>query len=284
MLASVQKKEKCIHPLLRDPVLVITKVLKRIMWRVRITMRGVHMNKTSKKMRAWTIQVVFVLMFFASYSTILVGNEGYGMEKPKHIILLGASVAKDWKMDDLPKRVNLQGFRFEYVWEYQFDKTKPLQEILQRKENKPDAIFIKECAAYFPGDLQNYQALMKTWVKQCREAKVIPIPTTVVPVIRPDSIKMRAKEFVKRLLGRPTSKTQIAEIIKYNDWVKSYAQEQGLVVLDLETPLHISDADRSLRLDLHSGDGLHLNEKAYALLDRIVVPVLDKAFGKPKKY
>ena len=241
------------------------------------------MNKASKKMRAWTIQVVLFLMFFASYSTILVGNEGYGMEKPKHIILLGASVAKDWKMDDLPKRVNLQGFRFEYVWEYQFDKTKPLQEILQRKENKPDAIFIKECAAYFPGDLQNYQALMKTWVKQCREAKVIPIPTTVVPVIRPDSIKMRAKEFIKRLLGRPTSKTQIAEIIKYNDWVKSYAQEQGLVVLDLETPLHISDTDRSLRLDLHSGDGLHLNEKAYALLDRIVVPVLDKAFGEPKK-
>ncbi len=160
---------------------------------------------------------------------------------------------------------------------------KNLHLILLRKENRPNAIFIKECAAYFPGDLQSYQRLMETWIKQCREAKVIPIPTTVVPVIRPDSLKIKVKELIKRILGRPTSETQIKEILRYNDWIKSYARKEGLTVLDLETPLHISDMDRSLRLDLHSGDGLHLNEKAYALLDRIVIPTLDKAFGGQKK-
>ena len=61
------------------------------------------------------------------------------MEKPKHIVLLGASVGKDWKIEDLPKRLTIHNYQFEYVGEYQFDKTKPLQEILQRKENKPDA-------------------------------------------------------------------------------------------------------------------------------------------------
>jgi lysophospholipase L1-like esterase len=203
------------------------------------------------------------------------------MEKEKLITLLGASVGKAWKIEDFPKRLGTQDYRFEYVGEYQFDKTKPLRQILERKENKPDAIFLKECAAYFPGDMQNYQRLMETWIRECREAKVIPVPTTVVPVIRDDSFKTQLKDLVKRVIGRPTSTWCLREIIKYNDWVKAYARKEGLVVLDLETPLHTSKEDRSLRLDLHSGDGLHLNKKAYELLDQIVLPTLNQIFQNP---
>ena len=221
------------------------------------------------------------------------------MQKPKHIVLLGASVGKAWNIESLPNRITKSSssplppdalrltvvpYRFEYVGKYQFDKTDSLQEILKRKENKPDAIFLKECAAYFPGDLPKYQELMKGWVTQCKQAGVIPIPTTVVPMIRDLPLKTRVKDLIKWVIGRSTQgsihTSRLTGILQYNDWIKSYPLKEGLVVLDLETPLHVSNEDRSLRLDLHSGDGLHLNEKAYALLDKIVIPTLEKALDK----
>ena len=208
------------------------------------------------------------------------------MTDAKHVVLLGASVGHDWKIESLLERLkqvgSAQNYRFEYVGEYDFDKTKPLMAILQRKENKPDAIVIKECAAYYPGDLRQYQELMKGWVKECRNAGVVPIPTTVVPVIssKNKTIVEIAKDFIKSLLGRPTTSSQLEGIFQYNDWIREYAAQEGLTVLDLEAPLRTSQDDRSLRVDLHSGDGLHLNSKAYEILDAIVVPTLDRAIHK----
>mgnify|MGYP005846755099 FL=1 len=224
------------------------------------------------------------------------------MQKPKHIILLGASVGNVWNIASLPDRLIKGGsfplpgdpsrlaasqYLFEFVGEYRFDKTEALQQILKRKENKPDAIFLKECAAYFPGDLSKYQELMESWIRQCKESKVIPIPTTVVPVIKPDfsNLKLKFKDTIRWVLGRPTLASRLEGLIKYNDWIRSYAQKENLTILDLEAALRVSERDRILKIELHSGDGLHLNEKAYAILDQIVLPTLDHAFknGRIKK-
>jgi len=226
--------------------------------------------------------------------------EVHAVQKPKHIVLLGASVGNAWNIDSLPDRVikvslspltpyssrlTVFPYRFEYVGEYEFDKTNALQQILKRKENKPDVIFIKECAAYFPGDLSNYQELMKSWIKQCKESKILPIPTTVVPVIKPDfsTLGIKIKDTIKWVLGRPTLASRLEGLIKYNDWIRSYAQKEGLTILDLEAALRISEGDRSLKMELHSGDGLHLNQKAYSILDQIVLPTLDQALRDDKR-
>ena len=274
-----------------------------------------------------------IILFLPAICLLLIiGSEIQAMQKPKHVVLLGASVGKAWNIESLPKRIsqlnpsnstnpsnptnssnptnpsnssnptnptnpsnpknpsnptnptNSINYRFEYIGEYQFDKSKALQQILQRKENKPHVIFIKECAAYFPGNLPQYEELMKGWVIRCKETGVIPIPTTVVPVIKDLPLKTRLKDLIKWVIGRPTQGAihtlRLKEILLYNDWIKSYARKEGLIVLDLEAPLHIDNENRSLRLDLHSGDGLHLNEKAYAILDKIVIPTLEKAFDK----
>ena len=125
---------------------------------------------------------------------------------------------------------------------------------------------------------------MKEWVAQCKQTGVIPIPTTVVPVVKDLPLKTKVKDLMKWVIGRPTfgpvHALRLTGILQYNDWIKSYSQKEGLVVLDLEAPLHVSKEDRSLRPNLHSGDGLHLNEKAYSLLDKIVIPTLEKALDK----
>jgi hypothetical protein len=221
-----------------------------------------------------------IKVILAGCLLLLVQTEVSGMEKAKHVLLLGASVGKAWEIEGLSQRLGLKDYRFEYVGKYDFDKTDALKAILARKENRPDAVFIKECAAYFPGDLDKYKKLMEGWVKECRSAGVTPIPTTVVPVIRDESLKTRIKDIIKRLIGRPTSEARLTGILAYNDWIKSYARQEGLMVLDLEAPLRVSENDRSLRKDLHSGDGLHLNAKAYVLLDSIVQSVLSKALMK----
>jgi hypothetical protein len=206
-------------------------------------------------------------------------------QEQKHIILLGASVGKAWNINGLPDRSKNQKYSFEYVGLYRFDKSSALQEILARRENKPAAVILKECAAYIPNEVTFEQAksLMNRWIDQCQRVGVIPIPATVTPVTHSLDEKFKtknpAKRLVKRVLGI-SMKTKMEAIIEYNDWVKAYSKEKGLIVLDLETPLRTSSDGRFLREDLTKGDGLHLNAEAYRLLDGIVIPTLEKAFDK----
>jgi lysophospholipase L1-like esterase len=245
---------------------------------------GSNCAEARKYSKRYLACITLAAMAVLLASTIIYDDEVYGMTKKKHIVLLGASVGHDWKIESLPERLKqnsgAQRYSFEFVGDYQFDKTQTLRKILQRKQNRPDAILLKECAAYFPGNLDQYQELMKGWIKECRDAGVIPVPTTVVPVVRQQSFMSRMKDAVKYVLGRPTSGMQLERITQYNDWIRSYAASEKLTVLDLEAALRTSSADRSLRTDLHSGDGLHLNAKAYALLDQIVIPTLDQAFKR----
>ena len=243
---------------------------------------GGRSSKSGRTLRRYLACIILSMSVAVLSSVIICDNEVYGMKKEKHVVLLGASVGHAWKIEALPDRLNLSGstqaYRFEFVGEYAFDKTEALNKILKRKQNKPDAILIKECAAYFPGDLPQYQELVKGWVRECKKSGVVPVLTTVVPVTKATDLKSSLKDFIKPLLGKANTSARLEALLQYNDWIKVYAKQEGLTVLDLEAPLRVSETDRRLRADLHSGDGLHLNAKGYALLDQIVSPALDRAF------
>lgn len=191
----------------------------------------------------------------------------------RHIILVGASVGRQWRVEELPGRTRLDRYRFEYAGLYRFDKSELIREITRREGNRPDGLIIKECAAYFPGPLASYRDLVTGWVDSCLESSIRPILTTVAPVASPESLVQRARAFVKRrLLGRGDRLESIGE---YNEWVRRFTARKSLALLDLEAALRVSDTDRSLRRDLHSGDGLHLNPQAYKILDKLAVQMLD---------
>ena len=97
--------------------------------------------------------------------------------------------------------------------------------------------------------------------------------TTVAPVTRPNYFtKSYLKDLIKKYIF--TKKIHMEErlkyILEYNDWVREYAKEKGLIVLDMEAALRVSDKDRRLRQDLTSGDGLHLNSNAYKIMDNLM--------------
>lgn len=218
---------------------------------------------------------------FAMLSFVLMGESAVSRaETPetKHVVLLGASIGEGWNIGALPNRVDAKGYTFEFVGEYVFDKSKALSEILTRNP-KPYAVILKECSTYFPGKFEEQKDLMQTWTEALQKNGIIPILATVVPVTSP---RMFTVQYFKNLMKKylPIGKINIEKrqsyVAEFNDWIRKYADEKGLAVLDLEGTLRRSDLDRRLKPELTSGDGMHLNRDAYSLLDKIVVPTVMK--------
>jgi len=214
-------------------------------------------------------------------------TELHDNREKKLTVLLGASIGRAWNISGLPERIGDHNYIFKYVDGGGFDKSKKLKEILSRIEKKPDAIFLKECAAYFPGQFEEYKSLMERWIGDCYAAGVIPIPTTVVPVTRLHALKKLGIDILKLRnpfkFGGPFKNKRQKAILEYNDWIRTYCIEKGLVFLDLEQAVHKSTKNRYLKSKLAKIDGLHLNKKGYQALDKIVIPTLEKANWDNKK-
>jgi hypothetical protein len=197
-----------------------------------------------------------------------------GAKMKRHVVLLGASVGKAWDFPGLPARVSGGDYTCESVTEYRFNKSDELAAILSRAQDKPDAVIIKECAAFFPGDLMKYQGLIRRWADECRRASVVPIFATVVPVTRTYPFRTFVLHLLhgKFLYPRGT----FEGIIAYNDWIREYAAQEKLTLIDLEAAVRISPKDRHLKESFARKDGLHLNSKAYRELDRTVIPALQR--------
>lgn len=199
----------------------------------------------------------------------------------KLVVLVGASIGRAWNIPGLSERVNSTDYVFEYQHGgSQFDKSRCVDNLLSSKENIPDAIFLKVCAAYFPDDLNKYKSLMESWIRKCLNAKIIPIPTTVVPVTRLHPFKKFFIDILKLRnpfkFGNPFQSKRIRTILEYNDWIRKYCLKKGLTFLDLEAAVRYSGTNRYLREDFSKLDGLHLNRKAYIILDEIVAPTLER--------
>ena len=52
----------------------------------------------------------------------------------QRVLLLGASVGKDWDFPGWPKRTNKDNYIFEMIPFYYFDKTPDLEEIFMRSQ------------------------------------------------------------------------------------------------------------------------------------------------------
>lgn len=192
----------------------------------------------------------------------------------RHIVLLGASVGEAWNIAGLSDRTGSSEYAFEYAGEYSADKSEKLASILGRGQEEPDAIIIKECAAYFPGESEKLKVLIRGWVGACRDEDVIPVLATVVPVVRSFPLRVFILSLLHGKWRYP--KGTFEAIIEFNDWVRDYAEEEDLVVLDLEAALRTSSSDRHLNGRYARKDGLHINEKAYVELDRIVIPAMNR--------
>jgi hypothetical protein len=203
------------------------------------------------------------LMFMFGMSASIPVEAGPSTREAVRITLVGASIGKAWHFDRLGERISAPGYQFAYLGNYDFDKG-PLIEDLATARIKPDIVMIKECATYFPGDLDRYQHQIVSWVGKLRAAGIRPVLVTTAPVAEPTDLLTRAKNTVKQLVGIPT---RLESELRFNDWLRDHADREKIPVFDIEAHLRRSDSNRWLRNEFDAGDGLHLNEAAYRNLD-----------------
>jgi hypothetical protein len=184
----------------------------------------------------------------------------------KKILLLGASISQFWYVNEY--------FPFiKSLAVYRFDKTQALNEYLTQKDsrNKPDAVILKECAAFLPSDpnefnkaLPEYQKIYLSMVQIVTDHGIVPILATVCPVThRGDHLN---------------------NILAFNDWLRAFAKNQNFAIFDIEETLRVSKNDRVLKKKLSQTDGLHLTREAYEeYLNPKLVTALLKALSSEKK-
>ena len=171
----------------------------------------------------------------------------------KRVTFIGASVGKAW-------RLHLVVPNIRALTAYQFDKSPLVRRAIAAR---PDAILIKECAAYFPADGVN-RDLVARWVQQIRAGRIEPLLATVVPV---------TAQHAARFPGRAEALWQ------FNDWLRSYTAAEDVPLLDLEAALRVSEEDRHLDPRFAASDGLHLERATYRQhLDPLILPLLLRAF------
>lgn len=201
-------------------------------------------------------------------------------EKPYRVVLLGASIGQSWNLPAFPERMHDKNYVLESYAVWQFDKSAMLDEVLMRPERKfhptrtylkglfqpapqlPDAIILKECSTYFPGNARQQKEFVQKWVREISHAHIQPILATAVPVTR------RRSEL---------DKGKMDALRAYNDWIRNYAKDQRFPLLELEAALRTDPVGRYLRDDLTSGDGSHLNARAYEILDKLLYETLSGA-------
>jgi hypothetical protein len=214
-----------------------------------------------------SLNLVHIVCIICLVGTLLFGRvvmaDSDKVEHPKRVVLVGASIGKNWHFDRIGERVALPGYRFHYVGVYSFDKGSLIQKFVNDPD-KPDIVLIKECATYFPGDTEQYQHQFMSWIESLRAVDVQVVIVTTAPVAEPTEYIPRAKIFVKRLIRKPT---QLDSIVQFNGWLKEYAQRERIPVFDLGAQLKRSNSERWLRAEYDVGDKLHLNELGYRILD-----------------
>jgi len=55
-----------------------------------------------------------------------------------------------------------------------------------------------------------------------------------------------------------------------------FSNENSIACLDLESAVRYSKKNRFLREDLAKIDGLHLNRKAYNILDKVLIEIVEQ--------
>ncbi len=190
------------------------------------------------------------------------------------LVYIEASTGRRWDLPALGERLSRPGLEVEFRPIYGFDKSAAVQALCEEGAEALALVFLQECSVYFPGDRSAYQWAYAGWIDQLLAAGWKPVVVTTVPPAANMGAWQNLKNFVKaRLLRR---ESQYEQVVAFNQWLRSLASQRQLPLLDLERVLRLSDHDRHLSPRFDSGDGIHVNAAAYAVLDSTMGEFLDR--------
>ena len=127
------------------------------------------------------------------------------MAESRQVAYIEASTVHLWKLEEFPARTRTERYRFRVLREYDFDKSRVVDQVLAGPPSLPGVVILQECSVYFPGDLPAYQRMYRGWIERLLARGLRPVIATVVPPARSQGWWQGAKDFVKqRVLQRPS--------------------------------------------------------------------------------
>lgn len=224
----------------------------------------------------WFVVVAAIILLIVFITLVMRRNANPQLSRSAdtvHVVLIGASIGQGWHLAEWPTRAKASGFTAESIPAWQFDKTDVVDEVLMRPArkfrptrtylkslfqpppSKADMVILKECSSYFPGDLTVYESSIQNWVSRLQAKHIRVTLATVVPATMARAEQSPGKQ---------------ESLVQYNEWVRQYAEQRGITLLDLESALRTDDTGRYLRDEFATSDGSHLNAAAYAVLDDVL--------------
>jgi len=130
----------------------------------------------------------------------------------------------------------------------------------------------KEDIAQTVSQIKNNFKLM---VEQARRNDVVPVLVTEVTIAESKSLKWQFMSWLGELRGKQSYQKFInSNVMSINKWLREYASDNNLTILDFEQLLI---NDEGSRLDIYAqADGSHLTKSAYRLINRFARRILLK--------
>jgi lysophospholipase L1-like esterase len=184
------------------------------------------------------------------------------------IVIIGASYAKHWELESIGDfSIINKGMAGQETFE-----------ILERFEKdvireKPTAViiwgFINDIFRSQPKNieqkLQRARKNITTMVDMALAANIQPIVVTEVTITTQDHLIERIKQLIGSVLGKKSYQDYVNRlVIETNNWLRQYAHNKHLMLLDFEKLLSNEDGYR--KREFAADDGSHLSIAAYRVL------------------
>jgi lysophospholipase L1-like esterase len=196
-------------------------------------------------------------------------NVGQGLDLANnHIVLIGASYAKGWSLEEIAGMTvinkGISGEQsFEMLSRFQEDviSLKPkaviiwgfINDIFRSKREEIDST------------IERAKKSFKEMVKLSQENGIIPILATEVTIRPKEGWKETIAGWVGWLMGKKSYQDYInQQVLDMNQWLKNYAKENNLLILDLQ-PV-ISGKHGKRMKEYATNDGSHISKKGYERL------------------
>ncbi len=195
-----------------------------------------------------------------------------GVQGSGEVILIGASYAAGLNMETVAgRRLINKGIGGEQSFETlaRFDR-----EVIALK---PDAVilwgFINDIFRTERekiGDaLERIKSSYIAMIDKARENGIVPIVATEVTLSERPGFKAWVTGLIPRMLGKTSYQEYVnGHVMEINRWLKSYAREKGVIVLDFQALL--ADGGIMRKKAYSQKDGSHITEKGYAMLAEVV--------------
>ena len=114
-------------------------------------------------------------------------------------------------------------------------------------------------------------------VQLSRDNGIMPILSTEVTIRGKDSLAEKVATLTGRLFGKKSYQFYVNQhVLEINQWLKNYAKQNGLLLLDLQ-PI-ISDEHNVRKKEYATKDGTHISFKGYEKLTLYTKAKLDNYF------